>query len=253
MRAEDSCRKRKVNSVSFRRSCRHTPLVLRSANSARHTVGVVIIKDSEKTWNTLAKCTRALALVAVLAPAAALAQFDQAISDASLTDPWDLEKAVVLSLPVTSPALDEPHVRSQLHATLRKLDEGLAGFESQVLTFIERLVGDPQYAYVAAENSAEMSAQIASIEKNFDSLYTTFAVEQRADARTAQASLDALRSTLAQKTPFERDVSRALGSGSRQEILSLGTRWWMATEHAIAVRKAVAELKQRLAPSTAVQ
>ena len=146
----------------------------------------MIIKDSEKTWNTLAKCTRALALVAVLAPAAALAQFDQAISDASLTDPWDLEKAVVLSLPVTSPALDEPHVRSQLHATLRKLEEELAGFESQVLTFIERLIGDPQYPYVAAENSAEMSAQIASIEKNFDSLYTTLAVEQRADARAAK-------------------------------------------------------------------
>jgi hypothetical protein len=189
----------------------------------------------------------------LLAPAAALAQFDQAISDASLTDPWDLEKTVVLSLPVASPALDEPQARSQLHATLRKLDEGLAGFEAQVLTFIERLVGDPQYPYVAAENSAEMSIQIGSIEKNFDSLYATFAVEQRSDVRAAQASLDALRITLAQKTPFERDVSRALGSGSRQEILSLGTRWWMATEHAIALKKAVADLKQRLEPSTPVQ
>ena len=213
----------------------------------------MIIKTGGKTRNTFGKYARALSLVAVLAPPAALAQFDQAISDASLTDPWDLEKMVVLSLPVPSPALDEPRVRLQLHATLRRLDEGLAGFESQVLTFIERLVGDPQYAYVAAENSAEMSAQIASIEKNFDSLYTTFAVEQRADARTAQASLGALRSTLAQKTPFERDVSRALGSGSRQEILSLGTRWWMATEHEVAVRKAVADLKQRLDPSTPVQ
>jgi hypothetical protein len=194
-----------------------------------------------------------LALVMMFTPTAGLAQLDQAISDASLTDPWDLEKAVVVSWPARSPALNEPQVRSQLDATLRKLDEGLAGFESQVLTFIERLVGDPQYPYVAAENSAEMSIQIAIIEKNFDSLYATFSVEQRADVRAAQASLDALKSTLAQKTPFERDVTRALGSGSRHEILAFATRWWTATEHAIAVRKAVADLKQRLEDSTPAQ
>jgi len=202
--------------------------------------------------NIVGRCIRALTLVMVLAPAAASAQFDQAISDASLTDPWDLEKAVVLSLPGGSSALDKPQVRSQLDATLRNLDEGLAGFESQVLTFIERLVGDPQYPYVAAENSAEMSAQIAGIEKNFGSLYAAFALEQRADVRAAQASLDALKNTLAQKTPFENDVYRALGSGSSQEILSFATRWWTATEHSIAVRKAVADLKQRLeAPTSA--
>jgi ATP-dependent exoDNAse (exonuclease V) beta subunit len=191
-----------------------------------------------------------LALVMMFTPSAGLAQLDQAISDASLTDPWDLQKAVVLSLPGGSSALDKPQVRSQLDATLRNLDEGLAGFESQVLTFIERLVGDPQYSYVAAENSAEMSAQIAGIEKNFGSLYAAFALEQRTDVRAAQASLGTLKSTLAQKTPFEHDVNRALGSGSRQEILSFATRWWTATEHAIAVRKAVADLKQRLDAST---
>ena len=254
MRAGIVAANREVNFVSFRRSCRHTPPKSCGQSTPQDTQsGVVIIKTGGKMRNTFGKCTRALSLLAVLAPAAALAQFDQAISDASLTDPWDLEKMVVLSLPVPSPALDEPRVRLQLHATLRRLDEGLAGFESQVLTFIERLVGDPQYAYVAAENSAEMSTQIAGIEKNFDSLYATFAVEQRRDVRAAQASIDTLRITLAQKTPFERDVSRALGSGSRQEILSLGTRWWMATEHAIAVRKALADLEQRLEPSKQVQ
>jgi hypothetical protein len=210
----------------------------------------VIIETGGKTLNNLCRCTRVLALVMMFAPSAGLAQLDQAISDASLTDPWNLEKAVVLSLPTGTPAPNEPQIRSQIHATLSKLDEGLARFESQILTFIEHLVGDPQYPYVAAENSAEMSAQIAGIEKNFDSLYTAFDLEKRTDVRAAQASLGTLKSTLAQKTPFEHDVNRALGSGSRQEILSFATRWWTATEHSIAVRKAVADLKQRLEAST---
>jgi hypothetical protein len=210
----------------------------------------VIIETGVRTLNILGRCTRVLALVMVLTPTTGLAQLDQAISDASLTDPWDLQKAVVLSLPAGSPAIDKPQNRSQLYATLVNLDEGLAAFESQVLTFIERLVGDPQYPYVAAENSAEMSAQIAGIEKNFGSLYVAFGLEQRADVRAAQASLGALRSTLAKKTPFEHDVNIAVGSGSRQEILSFATRWWTATEHAIAVRKAVVDLKQRLEVST---
>jgi hypothetical protein len=210
----------------------------------------VIIETGGKTLSIVCRCTQVLALTIMFAPIAGLAQLDQAISDASLTDPWDLQKAVVLSLPGGSLALDKPQIRTQLYATLGNLDEGLAGFESQVLIFIERLVGDPQYPYVAAENSAEMSAQIAGIEKNFGSLYAIFGLEQRADVRAAQASLEALKNTLAQKTPFENDVHRALGSGSSQQILALATRWWTATEHSIAVRKGVVDLKQRLEAST---
>jgi hypothetical protein len=36
---------------------------------------------------------------------------------------------------------------------------------------------------------------------------------------------------------------RALGSGSRQQIVELATRWWNGEERAIAVKKFVAELR----------
>jgi hypothetical protein len=143
-----------------------------------------------------------------------------------------LEKAVVLSLPTGTPAPNEPQIRSQIHATLSKLDEGLARFESQILTFIEHLVGDPQYPYVAAENSAEMSAQIAGIEKNFDSLYTAFDLEQRTDVRAAQASLGCSRCTVC-----ARWSNSGSDSAKRVSISSIDQR--TVLEAAIAVATAV--------------
>ena len=213
-----------------------------------------MIEGSATLLNKLRRASRALALLAAFAPVTVMAQLDQAVSDATLLDPWDLERAAVLSLPDGWAAHDAPpQLRSQLDATLRKLDEGLTGFESQVETLITRLVGDPQFPYVAAETSAEMSTQIATIRENFDSLYAALMVQQRADVQAAQASLEALKTTLAQKTPFERDVQRALGSGSRQEILALATRWWAGAERAVGVRKALSGLQQRLAAPAPTQ
>jgi hypothetical protein len=77
-------------------------------------------------------------------------------------------------------------------------------------------------------------------------LYTVLGVQERADVRAAQASLDTLRKILQDKMPFERDVERALGSGTRQQRVELATRWWNGEERAIAVKKLVADLREQL-------
>jgi hypothetical protein len=188
--------------------------------------------------------TAALALLATLVLAVAAARADQAIADATLREPWELQKAVVLSLMQAAPQGD---AGAQAAAALDKLASGLARFEGQADTVLDRLVGDPQFAYVAAETSLRMSETLADVRDNFESLYTSLGVNQRSDVRAAQAALDSLQATFSRKTPFERDVEVALGSGSRQEILAFANRWWAGEERAIAVRKALAELKQGLA------
>jgi hypothetical protein len=187
----------------------------------------------------------ALALLAVLFTGIAGAQFDQAISDASLREPWDLQKAVVLSL-TDNVASDAGHFATAT-AALDRLDAGLVRFESQIDVVLNRLVGDPQFAYVAAEVSFEMSVTLGDVREQFATLYSAFAVNERADVQAAQVALDSLQSILQQKIHFERDVHRALGSGSRHEILALAGRWWAGAERAIALRKALGDLRHRLA------
>jgi hypothetical protein len=194
--------------------------------------------------NRSRRITLALGFLAALVPVAAMAQVDQAITDARLREPWELQKAVVLSLLQTAP---QDSTRAQAAAALDRLELGLARFEAQADTVLDRLIGDPQFAYAAADTSLQMSVTLADIRDNFEILYTALGVDRRADVRAARAALDGLQAILGQKTPFEREIERALGSSSREEILAFANRWWAGEERAIAVRKALAELKQHLA------
>jgi hypothetical protein len=55
-----------------------------------------------------------------------------------------------------------------------------------------------------------------------------------------QESLAALRRILEDKNRLERDVVRALGSGSKNEIQALASRWWAGAQSVEEVRGAVA-------------
>ena len=187
-----------------------------------------------------------LLAVILLRSAAACAQPDLAIPESVLREPWVRQLAVLQSLSGTITSTSDAQDRVRLDDLLTYLQVTLGEFEVQVDQVIDRIVGDPQFSYVAAEASQTLGTQLTEIHERFDALYAALGVRQREDVRVAQASLDALRKLLRDKVAFERDVLRALGSGSRQQIVELATRWWNGEERAIAVKNLVADLRQEL-------
>jgi hypothetical protein len=184
----------------------------------------------------------AAVLVAILScSASAAAQSDFAVSESALREPWDRQLAVLESLsdPITAAG-------ARLGDTLAILQVTLGEFEAQVDRLIDRVVGDAQFVYVAAETSQELAAQLADIHGRFDALYAALGVRERADVRAAQASLDTLRKLLQDKTRFERDVVSAFGAGTRQQRIDLATRWWIGEERAIQVKRLVAALRAKV-------
>jgi len=161
------------------------------------------------------------------------AQTDPAIPESTLRDPWVAHLQVVGALPETGP---------ESRDALADLEAALGEYERQVDRVIDRIVGDPQFAYVATETSRDLAQQLSQVHARFAAVYGTVGIADRSDAREAQIALDRLRQVLADERPFEKDVLQALGSGSRQQIVGLATRWWNGEERMIAVKKAVGAL-----------
>lgn len=163
------------------------------------------------------------------------AQSDPAIAESAMRDPWVAHLKVLESLPTIG-------ADRNLAGELAELETALGEYERQVDRVIDRIVGDPQFAYVADETSRALAQQLAQVQLRFAAVYGVLDIGDRANVRAAQSALDALRATLAAEKPFEKDVLQALGSGSRQQIVGLATRWWNGEEQAIAVKKAVGAL-----------
>ena len=174
------------------------------------------------------------------------AHADVSITETELRTPWEQHLLVLQSLSGPIGATPQGTQREALADSLARLQVSLGEYETQVDTVIDRIIGDPQYAFVAAETSEALSLQIADVHGKFDALYALLGVGDRADVRAAQASLDALRKALAARVAFEADVIRIRASAARQEIVGLATRWWNGEERAIAVKKLVADLRQTL-------
>jgi hypothetical protein len=171
---------------------------------------------------------------------------DVSITENELRTPWEQHLLVLQSLAESIRATPQARQRGALADSLARLQVSLGEYETQVDTVIDRIIGDPQYAFVAAETSEALSLQIADVHGRFDALYALLGVGDRADVRAAQATLDALRKALAARVAFEADVIRIRASAARQEIVGLATRWWNGEERAIAVKKLVADLRQTL-------
>jgi hypothetical protein len=188
--------------------------------------------------------TLLVALLVVFRCAGAYA--DVSITENELRTPWEQHLLVLQSLAESIRATPQASQRGALADSLARLQVSLGEYETQVDTVIDRIIGDPQYAFVAAETSEALSLQIADVHGRFDALYALLGVGDRADVRAAQATLDALRKALAARVAFEADVIRIRASAARQEIVGLATRWWNGEERAIAVKKLVADLRQTL-------
>ena len=175
----------------------------------------------------------------------AVAQSDAAIPEVAMREPWVQQLAVLqsLSVPITNA---ETPVRPELVDALAGLETAIGDYEERVDRVIDRLAADPQFAYSAAKTSLGLANRLTDAHDRFDKVYAILGVPDRPDVVEAQASLARLRDILQEHTAFEDDVMRALGAGSRTQIIALATRWWNGEERAIAVKKLVAELRQTI-------
>jgi hypothetical protein len=198
---------------------------------------------SSASWNPIR--AGALMLAAILLWSGSAGAQTGAIPEAALREPWNQQLAILQSLSASILAADGD-VRTQLGDELALLQVALGEFEVQVDRVIDRILADAQFPYAAAETSQALSIQLAEVHARFEALYAALAVQERADVRAAQASLDTLRTILQEKARFERDLTNAFGSGTRQQRVELATRWWNGEERAIAVKKLVAGLREEL-------
>ncbi len=178
-----------------------------------------------------------MALIAILGPGQATAQFDKGLSDQDLIDPWLLAKAVVLSL---GPL---PADRVRLDADLSKLADELSKLQAELEKVAIRIVTVPEFTYEASRKSSELSAQVLDIEKSFDVLFGELQIRERPDVRAMLSSIDSLRQTLNNTDRFERDVVRAIASGGKNEMQALAGQWWRVGESVEGVKLAVEDLR----------
>jgi len=181
----------------------------------------------------------------------ALAQWSSSISSGEIIEPWEQHLAVLQTLSGSISTVVDAQAGVQLAEDLAILETDIDAFGLEIDEFINRLAGDPQIVYVAAEISQALSIPLAKVHAQFNSVYSTFGIREREDVITAQESLDTLRKILHEKRKFENDVTNALGYGARQVIVALATRWWNGKEKSIEVRKAAENLRQQLDRVTA--
>jgi hypothetical protein len=186
-----------------------------------------------------------LAIIASLAAGKATAQFDQGLSDQDLIDPWLHARLVVLSLTPLLETQTADDQRERLEMALSKLADQLSQLQTELEKVAIRIVTVPEFAYDAAHKSSELSTQVLDIEKSFDGLLEKLQVRERPDVRAMQGFIDSLGKTLHNGDRFERDVVRAIASGSRNEMQALAGRWWRVGESVEGVKLAVESLRSR--------
>ncbi|TFH40868.1 MAG: hypothetical protein E4H01_15835 [Lysobacterales bacterium] len=176
----------------------------------------------------------------------ALAQWSASISQGELLRPWEQHLAVLESLSGSISTVDGAEARARLSRNFAMLESGIDEFGLEIEKFIYRLAGDPQFVYVAAQTSQELSIRLAEVHAQLHTLYSALGIQEREDVVTAQTSLDALRKVMYEKRKFENDVTNALGSGSRQQIMGVANRWWNGKVKSAEVQKFSASLRQQL-------
>ncbi len=174
---------------------------------------------------------------------AALAQSLPAIPESTLREPWIRHLAVIESLASQIQGAS-PDRREQLADALSTLQVSLGEYETQFDRAIDRLIADANFRYAATEVSYELAQQVADIAVHLDTVYALMGIQTRAEVGAAQSALQELHRLLNAKTYFERDV--LIGLTARPQTVELATRWWNGEERAIALKKRVGEMRERL-------
>lgn len=187
----------------------------------------------------------AMILGITLAAGSATAQMNAAISDGELQDPWVQSRAVVRTLADAVETEDDPVRRAQVDRDLDALERDLAELQAQVENVAISIASNIGYAYTAEEVSRALAMTIGKVGSDFAVFYADLNVAQRKDVIAAQESIGTLEQVLARERPFERDITQAIGSGSKNAIQALAGRWWAASERIGEARDAVIALRRQ--------
>jgi hypothetical protein len=187
----------------------------------------------------------AMIWIIALAAGSATAQMNAAISDGELQEPWVQSRAVVQTLADAVETEDDPVRRTQFDRDLDVLERDLAELQAQVENVAISIASNIGYAYTAEEVSRALAMTIGKVGSDFAAFYADLNVAQRQDVIAAQESIGALEQVLARERPFERDITQAIGSGSKNAIRALAGRWWAASERVGEVRDAVIALRRQ--------
>jgi hypothetical protein len=186
-----------------------------------------------------------LALIAALGLEQATAQIDQGLSEQELIDPWLRAKAVVLTLAPLLETIGAKDQRGRVDANLSKLVNELSNLQAELEKVAIRIVAVPEFAYEASHTSSELSQQVLDIEMSFDSLFGELKIRERLDVQAMQSSMSSLQQVLNKPDRFERDVIRAIASGSKNQMQALAGQWWRVGESVEGVKLAVEGLRPR--------
>ncbi len=187
----------------------------------------------------------AVILIISLAAGSATAQMNAAISDGELQDPWVQSRAVVRTLADAVETDEDPARRARVYRDLDVLERDLAELQAQIENVAIAMASNIGYAYTAAAVSRGLAMTISKVGTDFAALYVDLNVAQREDVIAAQESIGALEQVLARERPFERDITQAIGSGSKNAIQALAGRWWTAGERVGEARDAVIALRRQ--------
>lgn len=195
--------------------------------------------------NRLDTVCGAMIVIIALAAGSTAAQMNAAISDGELQEPWVQSRAVVRSLADAVETEDDPALRAQVYRDLDALERDLAELQAQIENVAIAIATNIGYAYTAEEVSRALAMTIGKVGSDFAALYADLNVAQRQDVIAAQASIGTLEKVLARERPFERDITQAIGSGSKNAIQALAGRWWAASERIGEARDAVIALRRQ--------
>ena len=182
----------------------------------------------------------AIVLAILLFTGSAGAQWDQAISDKNLLDPWLQAATLLQGLPATDSS------NSETREILASLEAELSSLRTELQNTAVSIVARPEFAYDAAQRSFELSQHIGKVESGMIALFVALNINERPDVKAVQDSLDNLKTILAGRTRFERDVLTTVGSGSKNAIQALAARWWTAGDRVGDVAQATGALRDRL-------
>jgi len=148
----------------------------------------------------------------------ASAQFNTAITDKMYEQPWQLHLEVISNLSPGQLAALRSDGGQEIDRTLIYLQTDAEYFQKQVLDTVEQLVAVPEFAQMSREISKSWASTLERV------------------ANTATAELIG---ALSNQASFERDVLNSLGTGVRQRIKDMATRWWNSSQGLTELTKAI--------------
>ena len=167
------------------------------------------------------------------------AQFNTAITDKMYGQPWVLHSAVI--------ELIHPDVLANLRAsqggdierTLIYLQTDSEYFQKQVLDTVEQLVAVPEFAQMSREISKSWASTLERVDQHLKTVYDHLDLANDPKVVEANTATGELISALSNQASFERDVLNSLGTGVRQRIKDMATRWWNSSQGLTELSKAI--------------